>query len=530
MKKMALGIIILFLLSHKSYLQEVRLMYHETQKFSTLDPVTMGNSVSVRIVELLFGSLYTFDLDREIIPEFAEAMPVLSSDNLSVTVKMKSGLKWSDNSDITIDDIIFSWKAYIDPMSDGDGGALLKKIVKNIQKYSSNTIKITFNKKVIFPERYLTFFIIPENSFHGKTAIRKHLSYCRYPKVVSGQYVIDKKDPNVHSIDFKLNKYYSLKKPTINKIEHRFYSNKAFLPSLILGGTTDMLTSFNLENYAELNASEAVKVKSYESNSLPVVIINHDNPVLKQIEIRQALDMAINRHDLLESLYSGQGNLISGPFPYNSPYNNTDVDPTEYSMEKAKNLLESIGYIEGADGFMEKNGEILKLDFVVFTSDDPTMSALFTNLKKMWENIGIKINLKSYMKNTFYDALQKRKFDLIYFQRKFDISADIYTLYSSEYGKKGQPNFGNYQNPMVDRFLKQSMFSVDFQTKMEINKKLHEIIHNDVANIFLWQIPAYAAYSSKLKNVTLDPFYFFTTIADWEKDESEENLGDDWFK
>lgn len=528
MKKNILIAAILIFCFKNGFTQDARLTYIETQKFSTLDPVTMGNPESLRIVELLFGALYSFDLDRQIIPEFADGLPELSTDNLSATVKLKDGLKWSDNQPLTVDDIIFSWRAYVNPKSDGNSGALIRQIIKDISKTGQRTFVVSFNKKVIFPERYLTFFIIPKHGFAKNTAIRKHLSYCRHPKIISGQYIIAKKDPNIHAIDFQVNKYYSLQKPTISLVEERFYSNKAFLPSLILGGTANMLTSFNLEHYAELNASEIVKVQSYESNSLPVIIINHDNPLLKQSNVRRAIDMAINRKDLLNSLYADKGDLISGPFPYNSPYYNASVMPTDYKVQEAKDLLISAGYAEGGSGFLEKNGKILELDFVVFTSDDPTMSALFTNFKRMWENIGIKINMKNYLANTFFDALHKRKFDLIYFQQKFDISADIYTLYSSEYGKKGQTNYGNYQNPRVDKFLKQALFATDFQTKMGINKKLHEILHNDVANIYLWQIPAYAAYSSQLKNVTIDPFYFFTTIADWKIQNVNSDL-EDWF-
>ncbi len=498
------------------------LTYTETSIYTTIDPVTASNAVSMRVVELLFGSLYTYDLDRNPIPEFAEGMPEVSADRKSAVVTLKSGLKWSDGNPLTVDDIIFSYKAFIDPKSEGKNGELIKKVIADIRKISDRQIQVQFHKQVIHPEKYLTFFIIPKH-YLRRTGISKRLSYCRYPKVISGQYKIRSKQDEAFTIQFQTNKNYPTP-PSIETIKQIYNSNKQGLPDAIRGGGTDMITSIPLIQYPELNKISFVKLEPFDSNSFPVLILNFDNALLREKSIRLALDYAIDRESIINSNYSGQGDLMSGPFTQNNPYNNPDVEPSRFDPSRAKQLLQDAGFIEGADGYYKRNGKTLEFEFIVFDSNDPILTTIFASLAQSWENIGIKIHMATYMENTFRDKLSKRKFDIAYYERKFDIGSEIFTLYSSEYGGYGQSNIGNYQNPEVDRLLDESIRTPDFAMKIEINKRLHKILHDDVANIFLWQIKSYAAYNAKIKHVSIDPFFFFTTIGDWTIEETQDDI------
>ena len=512
--------IFLFMVSIRLFAQD--LTYTETSTYTTIDPITASNAVSIRIVELLFGALYTFDLDRNIIPEFADGMPEISSDRRSAIVKLKDNLKWSDGRPLTVTDVIFSFQALTNPKSEGRNGELLKKIIKDIKPISGKQLQVQFKKSVINPEKYLTFFIIPKH-FLRTTSIKKSISYCRKPKVTSGQYKIKSKHDEAFTIQFQVNPNYS-KQPSIKTIKQIYNSNKHSLPDAIFGGGTDIITSIPLIQYPELNKISFVKLEPYESNSFPVLILNFDNPLIREIAVRKALDYAIDRTSIINSNYSGQGDLMSGPFTQNNPYNNPDVLPTAFDPSKAKEFLEDAGFVQKADGYYERNNEKLELDFVVFDSNDPILTSIFSALAQSWENIGIKINTITYMENTFRDRLAKRKFDIAYYERKFDLGSEIFTLYSSEYGGFGQPNIGNYQNPQVDRLLDESIRTPDFAMKIEINKMLHKLLHDDVANIFLWQIKSYAAYHAKLKHVSIDPFFFFTTIGDWKIEENTDDI------
>lgn len=497
-------------------------IYAETVNYHTIDPVTASNTISQRIVELLFGSLYTFDLDRNIIEEFADGMPEVSADNMTAVVTIRQNLKWSDGSNLTADDIVFSFKALTSPKSEGKNGELLKKIINDITKISNYKIKFHFNKKTINPEKYITFFILPKRKFN-KPAIKKYMSYCRKPYPVSGHYKIQLKEDEAFSIRFNKNKHYSVQQPQIEEIQLNTFSNIQALPDLLMGGSTDMLTSIMPDQYAYLNSSGSIKLQPYDSNSFPVLILNFESPLLKSLEIRRALDMAIDREEIVESIYVGQGDPMSGPFTMNNPYNNPEVEFTGYDPDGANEILDGLGFTERENNIRKKGDLKLELDFVTYRSNDPSLQRVFITLQNKWEKIGIKVNLKSYLRNSYFDKIEKRKFDITYFERKFDLASEVFTLFSSEYGGIGGSNLGNYQNPQVDKFLYESIITPDFQTKIEINKTIHKLLHDDVANIFLWQIKDYAAYTNKLKHISIDPFYFFSTIGDWEVKKSNDD-------
>ena len=77
-------------------------------------------------------------------------------------------------------------------------------------------------------------------------------------------------------------------------------------------------------------------------------------------------------------------------------------------------------------------------------------------------------------------------------------------------------NFISYHNPEVDELLAESQASTDHQEKRTIAYKLHKIIANDAPYTFLWSLTHFAAYSNKLKNVSIHPYKFFENVQAWE--------------
>jgi peptide/nickel transport system substrate-binding protein len=99
----------------------------------------------------------------------------------------------------------------------------------------------------------------------------------------------------------------------------------------------------------------------------------------------------------------------------------------------------------------------------------------------------------------------------------FDNSVNVYTLFHSTQTGQNQNNFGAYSNPEVDRLLDESREAKNSEMLRATYGELHKTLNEDLPYIFLWSLNRYAAISSRIENVRLHPFYFFSYIADWKE-------------
>jgi peptide/nickel transport system substrate-binding protein len=103
---------------------------------------------------------------------------------------------------------------------------------------------------------------------------------------------------------------------------------------------------------------------------------------------------------------------------------------------------------------------------------------------------------------------------LILSQWSFDRNEDIWDQFHSE----GSRNFIAYQSETVDELLDQARNTTDPQLKKQSLRKIHRILQDETPMVFLWTLDSYSAMSTRIENVVIHPFYFFTWTRDWTLD------------
>jgi peptide/nickel transport system substrate-binding protein len=114
-------------------------------------------------------------------------------------------------------------------------------------------------------------------------------------------------------------------------------------------------------------------------------------------------------------------------------------------------------------------------------------------------------------------VFEDHDFDLVLAEWTFDHSVNIYSLFHSTEAGAGQNNLGGYANPEVDRLLEESRAAPNSEALRAVYGELHRILHRDIPYVFLWSLHRYAAVSSRIENVRLHPFYFFTHVGAWKE-------------
>ncbi|NOX37022.1 MAG: hypothetical protein GXO78_05740 [Calditrichaeota bacterium] len=489
------------------------LVYVERMDPGTIDPITFSSLEARRVVEILFGALYTFDEDRKRIPEFAQDYPELSSDNMSCRVRIKPGLRWSDGKPLTADDVIFTYQAVMNPESDSPHRELFN-YVENIQKIDSLTIQVNFIKPVKGPERYLMFFIAPRHLFMS-TKVNKMLTYCKKPQVTNGGYVYERSNPTKYIL--RKNEFYRGRGvPQIENIAMYVHTDTRAHVSNLNSGLYNMVPFVPPSYLAEARNNSRLVVKPYSSNSVQSIVLNCQHPFLKFNEVRQALNLAINRQDLLSSFYGNNGELLSGPFPSMHRGYNPDVKPYPFNPRLAVNILKELGFRDtDGDSVLEKDGQPFRLRFLVPYTQDATLDHLFRSIAEQLKNIGIDVQLKPMIGANFEYNVNMRNFDIVYYDWYMQNQASPYPMFISTEARLGGKNIAMYQNDLVDSLLIQAETQPDLEFQTKIFQELHKILHEEAPWIFLWHLEHHAAYYRYIKGVSIEPFNFFTTIENW---------------
>ncbi|NHR04962.1 ABC transporter substrate-binding protein [Chromobacterium haemolyticum] len=130
---------------------------------------------------------------------------------------------------------------------------------------------------------------------------------------------------------------------------------------------------------------------------------NMDKPQLKKREVRQALDMAINRQAIIDAVYQGQGQAASNPFPSSLWSYNKSLKNAPYNVAAAKALLAKAGY---PNGF-----ELSLWAMPVQRPYNPNAKLMAEMIQSDWAKIGVKAKIVSYEWGEYLKRMKRGEHD-----------------------------------------------------------------------------------------------------------------------
>ncbi len=362
----------------------------------------------------------------EPIPYLAEEIPTpenggVSADSTTVTWKLKPGLKWSDGSDFSADDVVFTWEFCADSATACTTQSSFLPI-KSVEAVDATTIKITYKEPN--PD-YLVSFVGPQ----GMIIQRKQFESCigaaaatcpaNNSPIGTGPYKLQDFKPGDTVIYAKNENYRDAANVAFDTVEIKgggdavsaaravcetgevdyawnLQVEKAVIEQIFTGGKCDFLTagSTGIEriviNFA--NPDEALGDKRAEPDQ--------PHPILSDPKVRQALSLAIDRQTMADQVWGVGGkptcNSVTQPADINSPNTECPYDP-----EKAKQLLEEAGWVDSdGDGIREKDGKPFQL--LYSTSINALRQKEQALVKANWAAVGIQAELKAVDAGVFF--------------------------------------------------------------------------------------------------------------------------------
>jgi peptide/nickel transport system substrate-binding protein len=494
------------------------LSYGEYGRPATLDPITSNEMISLRLSELIFNGLVGINEKQEIVPELAERWD-RSPDGRTYTFYLRKDVMWhpregEEPKPFTADDVIFTYKIMMHPRTITP----LKvryEFIDTVEKINDYTVKFTLKRPILNALAKFTFKVIPKHGPSNPNYLTRDDAFVQKP-IGTGPYML--KDITAErEVVLAANENYFKGRPHIDKIIAKPFADQNIMTQALMFNAIDMIVLVNPRDIPEIQGDKRFILQPYNALSYSFFGYNCRNPLLADKRVRKAFTYAVNRQEMLDSFFNGQGTIISGPFAPGSWAYNLDVQPLPFDPQKAIALLQEAGFSKGPDGIMQKDGKRLTLSLKVpIEKESEAVKRVVLAFKNYLKNIGVDINVEFKEWQAWKeDVFLEHDFDVIFASWVFDDSADISSLFHSGEIGPWKNNFGGYSNPEVDGLLNESKLTLDHEKRRTINRKLHAILADEAPYTFLWTLTNYAAYHKKIRHVAIHPYKFFSYVDEW---------------
>ena len=499
------------------------LIYGEYGSPTRLVPILANDSISIRLIELIYGSLVFYDIDGEIKGDLATSW-LISNDLRTVTFYLRENVRWhalpgeSEGRAFTARDVVKTFDVMMHPKTVTSLQSRYN-FIDSVKEVDTYTVQFTLKKSLLGVLGRFSFKILPSfllEEFDYLTGDEELILY-KHP-IGTGPYkFVSQKGPS-SEIVMHANEGYHLGNPSIKKVIMKPFADQNIITQTLLYGGIDLEVRVPPRDIGEIEGDSRFELNPYSTLSYSFFGYNLRNPVLAIREVRLAFAYAINRQEMLDSFFEGKGQLISGPYAPGSWAYNLDVESIPFSPEEANRMLDMAGFKERTrDGIRKRGSYTLSFEMVVpISKESETTKRVILAFQNYLRQVGIEIEIewlewKSWTQAVFID----HDFDIIYADWLFDDSFDISSLFHSREIGPGKNNFGSYRNPEVDALLDEASNTLDIEKKRTVYHRLHEVLADDAPYTYLWTLTNYAAYSRRVRRIEIHPTRFFTYIKDW---------------
>ena len=533
---------------------QVNIIYWQAPSIMT--PYLSGGTKELEAASLVLEPLARYDQGGNMVPWLAESVPTVenggvSADLMSITWKLKEGLKWSDGSALTSEDVKFSWEYCT---AEGGGCAQSEKYndVVAVETPDELTIVVKFGVAKPFP--YGPFVgaqapIIQKAQFADCLGPKApECTEANFAPIGTGPFTVTEFRPN-DVIQLKANdNYRDPAKPAFATVVFKGGGDAtAAGRSVLETGEFDYAWNLQLapDVLANMQAAGKGKVVSSFGTLVERIMVNltdpsaelgeergtakHPHPILSDKAVRQALSMAIDRELLVEIGYGDAGRPTCNVLPAPEIYKSTANDGClVQDIEGAKKLLDEAGWVPGPDGVRVKDGK--RLSLLYQTSTNAVRQDFQALIKQWWSEIGVETELKNIDASVFFggdpgspDTFQKFFADVEMYANNFDGTDPEAYMANWECKQAPRPetqwqgnNMPRYCSEEYDALVAEMAKTGDIGKRAELAKAMNDMLMQDYVIIPLVDRGRVSAHSNTLGGVVLNTWDSeLWNAADW---------------
>ena len=485
---------------------------------NTLNPLFVTNNYIERSLEsLIFEKFVNIDSNGQPYSGIAKDWEV-KENGLVYIFTIDKGHFWHDGTEVTIDDVIFTFNSAIELSKEaGFDSVGLAFAEMEVNKIDENTLQLKINEANPVFFRAISIYILPQK--HLKDVEINKIAFAPFSKapIGSGKYSFVKMDSSSVSL---VDNVYDRYNPKIKNFVFKLYPDDKSLEMAFRVGRLDSIGSWDrtISNYVK-EYSNFVNYEIVIPDREKLIFINIRKESLKDRNIRNSLNLLLDKEKLLNE-YNVGGKVLKGPYPSSSWAFNKDIDFHDYNPSKAGEILKSLGYsINPNSGYFENaQGEVLTftMSYLSNPSNNRLVKLIVDYYKK--EGIFIKLEELDYERIT-QELIATRNFELLLYEIETSVDPDQYNLWHSLKINYPDLNLSGYEYDRVDILLEEGRQSLDRAVRKQKYLQFQKYLVADSPAIFLYN-PLFEYYvRENLEGIDFSnishSYERFHNIEDW---------------
>jgi peptide/nickel transport system substrate-binding protein len=535
-------VIVIFSIAYNLYNKKTvyknQLTVHMLSDAKGLNPVTVSDASSKSYILLnIMQSMLAYDYKTfELVPVLAIDLPEVKDvgDNIEVTYEIRREAVWDNGYPVTVEDVLFSYKAILCPRVNSDNLRSAVDFVKDIKTYSDNPKKFTVicSKNIsivestgydvkILPEYVYDFrhllkkysiaeLAIKNPKCKDDVAIKEFANFFNSNKTMrdtnyvkgSGAYKFVSWETGRKLVIERKKNWWGDK---LNEINQYFVAYPKRIEFLTITNTNTALTALKdekldfmvvspVKEFIDLDYSPKFTRNYYKSEPEMLgyvgIGINHKDKILQDINVRKALSYLINIDQIINKvLLNGGVRTNSAILPIKKNIINPTIKPYPYNLKVAIELLKVAGWKDtDGNGILDKiiDGKKTNFEISFAYNTNPLREMIGLLMQRSFYQAGIKLTLMPLDWSLLQDELKKHNFQLWYASWYTTPGVDDNKQLFHTSSANGGNNYGSFGNAQTDKLLDDIRVEMDSSKRKELYYQWQEIEHEQIPYIYLY--------------------------------------------
>ena len=481
--------------------------------------LSASNDVDSDLTEILYNGLLKYDGKGAVIPDLAESFEI-NDDKTAYTFHLKKNITWHDGVPFSAQDVIFTFNLITDP-------AYKSPLRSNWQGVTASLVDdytVTFNTSPYAGFlNNVTFGILPQHLWDDIKPENFSLTQLNLEPIGTGpfKYTAFQKDSKGNILSYKLvaNPNYFAGKPYLSKITFNFYADEdsaldAYNRKEIMG-----MGSISSQRIKDIKNQKSSFEHSFAIPRYSAVFLNQSKSLpLADDKVREALNLATNREELIELVLNGKGTPIYSPILPGMIGYSSDMGKVTFDPGKAKGILDDAGWKMTDDKFREKDDKPLEINLITTDWDEFSKSAEV--LKTQWEKIGVKVNIESLsVSNIQQNFIRPREYDALLFGQVLGADPDLYSFWHSAQKKDPGLNLALFGDSGTDKLIEDARVEFDREKRAGFYADFQEKLVEEIPAIFLCSPEYIYPVNKKVQGIEaknlISPAERFSNVDKW---------------
>ncbi|MGH2535263.1 MAG: ABC transporter substrate-binding protein [Thermomicrobiales bacterium] len=469
------------------------LIIGKAQEAVGFDPALVTAASSFQVMAPVYDQLVDFDPENQAVPGLAESWE--NPDETTFVFHLRPGVTFHDGTPLTAADVKFSFERIMDPATASPWASQFEPIA-SIEATDDQTVTFTLKQPYgpmlsVLGATYAA--IVPQAAVEGGADLQQTM-------VGTGPFSLQDYTQDVETILAANPTYWEEGLPELATLTYRILPDEAARLAAIRTGEIGLTSLADPAAVSLASREEGVEVVTQETTDYYLLGLNTQQAPFDNVQVRQALSLAIDRTAVLDAVFFGEGS-VTGPIvptlgDWATPVDQLPLYQTD--REQATALLSEAGL---ADGF----------EFSITVSPlYPEFVNIALVLQQQLTEVGITVTLDQVEWGTFIDRWRERDFQSFVSFNGSGTDPDRATYPVFHTG--GSVNAFQFSDPAIDALLEEARSTVDPAARREIYQQADKAITEAAPAIFLFTRTAYFALRDTVQGFEPSPVDTWETL------------------